>query len=103
MVNPAFAANCKGKFSWLYNILDRKYGFDELNEIVFGAGGRGLGNNLWKFGDVTFIDGLIVNGSARVVGWFSSVVRHIQTGLLYHYAFAMIIGVLLLMSLFVIF
>ena len=103
MVNPSVAASCRNNFGWLHTILDRKYGFDELNEFVFGSGSRNLGKGLWKAGDTVFIDGLLVNGSARLVGWFSSVVRHIQTGLLYHYAFAMIVGVLLLMSLFVIF
>jgi NADH-quinone oxidoreductase subunit L len=66
------------------------------------GGSRGLGNRLWQIGDVVLIDGLVVNGSAKLVGWFSSIVRHIQTGLLYHYAFAMIIGVLMLLTLFVI-
>ena len=59
-------------------------------------------NNVCNIGDVVLIDGLLVNGSAKLVAWFSSVVRHVQTGLLYHYAFAMIIGVLMLLTLFVI-
>jgi NADH-quinone oxidoreductase subunit L len=100
--NPAIAEQTRKRFAIIYNILDRKYGFDEFNEWAFGGGSRGLGNRLWQFGDVIFIDGLFVNGSAKLVAWFSSVVRHIQTGLLYHYAFAMIIGVLMLLTLFVI-
>jgi NADH-quinone oxidoreductase subunit L len=91
------------RLKWAYTMLDKKYGFDEFNEIVFGAGSRLLGRRLWQQGDVTFIDGLLVNGSAKLVGWFSGVARQLQTGLLYHYAFAMIIGVLLLLTLFVIF
>ncbi len=100
--NPAIAEQTRKRFAFIYNILDRKYGFDEFNEWAFGGGSRGLGNRLWQFGDVIFIDGLFVNGSAKLVAWFSTVVRHIQTGLLYHYAFAMIIGVLMLLTLFVI-
>ena len=99
---PSIAENTRRRFSFIYNILDRKYGFDEFNEWAFGGGSRGLGNRLWQIGDVVLIDGLVVNGSAKLVGWFSSIVRHIQTGLLYHYAFAMIIGVLMLLTLFVI-
>jgi len=91
------------KFSWIYKLLDNKYYVDDFNAAAFGGGSRGLGNRLWKYGDVVFIDGLLVNGSAKFVGWFSGITRKIQTGLLYHYAFAMIIGVLLLMTIFVIF
>jgi len=94
MKQPSIAENAKQRFSFIYNLLDRKYYFDDFNAWFFGAGSRGLGSTLWKFGDVQFIDGLIVNGSARFVGWFASVTRHLQTGLLYHYAFAMIIGLL---------
>ena len=60
-----------------------------------------MGKFLWQIGDVKLIDGLLVNGSALTVRWFSGVVRHIQSGYLYHYAFAMIIGLLLLLGLFV--
>ena len=100
--NPSIAEHTRKRFAIIYNILDHKYGFDEFNEWAFGGGSRGLGNRLWQFGDVVLIDGLLVNGSAKLVGWFSSIVRHVQTGLLYHYAFAMIIGVLMLLTLFVI-
>ncbi|MGM0594229.1 MAG: NADH-quinone oxidoreductase subunit L, partial [Pseudomonadota bacterium] len=78
-----------------------KYGFDEFNQAFFGAGSRGLGTGLWKVGDVGLIDGLLVNGSARLVGVVSAVVRHVQSGYLYHYAFAMILGLLALFGLFV--
>jgi len=83
----------------LYDILVRKYGFDELYQFLFAGGARGIGGALWRFGDRTLIDGLIVDGSARAVGWFSAVARRVQTGFLYDYAFAMIIGLLVLMSL----
>jgi NADH-quinone oxidoreductase subunit L len=78
----------------LYAVVERKYGFDELNAWLFGAGARVLGTGLWKAGDQTFIDGLAVNGSARLVGWFSGVVRLMQTGILNTYAFLMLFGVL---------
>ncbi len=83
----------------LYAVVERKYGFDELYAWLFGAGARFVGTGLWKAGDQTFIDGLMVNGSARLVGWFSSVVRLFQSGLLTQYAFTMIIGVFVLLSL----
>lgn len=86
----------------IHAILENKYGFDDFNEAAFGGGSRGIGTGLWKLGDMMLIDGLVVNGSARVVGWVSSLVRHVQSGYLYHYAFAMIIGLLALFGLFVI-
>ena len=91
------------KLSWLHKLLDNKYYLDDANAKAFGEGSVGLGNSLWKFGDVAIIDGFFVNGSAKVVGWFAGVARKVQTGLLYHYAFAMIIGVLALLTTFVIF
>jgi NADH-quinone oxidoreductase subunit L len=78
----------------LYAIVERKYGFDELNAWLFGAGARVLGTGLWKAGDQTVIDGIVVNGSARLVGWFSGVVRLMQTGILNTYAFLMLFGIL---------
>ena len=86
----------------IYAILQRNYGFDAFNNLVFGRGSRGLGSGLWKGGDVFLIDGLLVNGSARLVGAISNFVRHVQSGYLYHYAFAMIIGLLALFGLFVV-
>ncbi len=84
-----------------YQLLVRKYGFDEFNETVFAGGARAIGGAFWRIGDALLIDGLMVNGSARVVGWCAGVVRQVQSGYLYHYAFAMIIGLLVLMSAFV--
>ncbi|GAB3544733.1 NADH-quinone oxidoreductase subunit L [Noviherbaspirillum agri] len=94
MVNPKVPAWFYSKFHAIYTILDNKYYMDKFNEVVFGNGARLLGGGLWKVGDRTLIDGLIVNGSAKVVGWFSALIRHFQTGYIYHYAFVMIIGVL---------
>jgi NADH-quinone oxidoreductase subunit L len=73
-------------------LLVNKYYFDEFNEKVIAGGARRLGTGLWRFGDETVIDGGMVNGSARLIGWLSGVVRQVQSGYLYHYAFAMIIG-----------
>jgi NADH-quinone oxidoreductase subunit L len=78
----------------LYAVVERKYGFDELYAWLFGAGARALGTGLWKAGDQTFIDGLAVNGSARLVGWVSGVVRLAQTGILNTYAVLMLFGIL---------
>ena len=97
MKQPDIAVNLKQRFIILYNLLDRKYYFDDFNSAVFAGGSRNLGERLWQLGDVKFIDGVLVNGSARLVAWFAGVTRQLQTGYLYHYAFAMIIGVLMLL------
>ncbi len=83
-------------FGPLYAIVEGKYGFDELYAWLFAGGVRTLGKGLWRGGDQTVIDGVLVNGSARVVGWFATVVRLFQSGLIYQYAFSMLIGVVLL-------
>jgi NADH-quinone oxidoreductase subunit L len=94
MVNPRVPAWIKEKFSLIYTLLDNKYYMDKFNEVVFAGGARLLGNGLWTVGDKGLIDGLVVNGSAKVVNWFSKVTRLWQSGYIYHYAFVMIIGVL---------
>ena len=96
--NPALATQIKQRFELIYKILDNKYYFDRFNEIVFAATSRGIGQVLWRVGDALMIDGLVVNGSARLVGWVSGVIRHVQTGYLNHYAFAMISGLILLLG-----
>jgi NADH-quinone oxidoreductase subunit L len=78
----------------IHTLLDNKYYMDKFNDVVFAGGARVLGGGLWKVGDRGIIDGLLVNGSAKLVGWFASVVRTFQTGYIYHYAFVMIAGVL---------
>jgi NADH-quinone oxidoreductase subunit L len=98
---PELPARIAERFGSAYRVLVEKYYFDEFNAFVFAGGARGIGRLLWRLGDVRIIDGLVVNGSAKVVGWFSGIVRHVQSGYLYHYAFAMILGLLLLMGLFV--
>ena len=72
---------------------------DELYFAVFAKGSRALGTFFWKVGDMLLIDGLVVNGAAKLVGTFSRVVRKLQTGFIYSYATTMIIGVLALMTL----
>ncbi len=96
--NPGLADKIRQKLEWPYRVLDNKYYFDRFNEIVFAATGRGVGQVLWRLGDALMIDGLVVNGSARLVGWVSSWVRYVQTGYLNHYAFAMISGLILLLG-----
>jgi NADH-quinone oxidoreductase subunit L len=96
---PDLPAVIAARFSLVYRILDRKYGFDEFNDWFFAGGMRGLGRGLFRFGDAGLIDGIMVNGSARLVVWFAALIRHFQSGFIYHYAFTMIIGVLLLMTL----
>jgi NADH-quinone oxidoreductase subunit L len=94
MVNPKVPAWFYAKFHAVHTLLDNKYYMDKFNDVVFAGGARLLGGGLWNVGDKGLIDGLIVNGSAKLVGWFSSIVRTGQTGYIYHYAFVMIIGVL---------
>ena len=98
LVNPTLPHTLQRKFSGLYSLLDNKYYFDRFNEVVFGAGSRRLGSFLSNVGDRTVIDGFFVNGTARVVGWSSALLRHIQTGYVYHYAFTMIVGVFALLA-----
>ncbi len=86
------------RFSWLYRLLENKYYFDWFNENVVAAGARGFGRGLWKRGDEAAIDGFLVNGTANMVGVLSAVVRRMQSGYLYHYAFAMIIGLAALLG-----
>jgi NADH-quinone oxidoreductase subunit L len=97
LLRPDLPAVIKARAGVLYTILDRKYGFDEFNDWFFAGGARLVGGGLWKGGDVAVIDG-VVNGAARAVGWFASVIRYLQSGYIYHYAFAMIIGILLLLT-----
>jgi len=89
---PVLADAAERKFKWLHGILVNKYGFDWFNEHVICAGARALGRGLWHGGDEALIDNGLVNGSARIVGWLGSVMRYAQSGYLYHYAFAMILG-----------
>ncbi len=95
---PALAAQLRHKAGGLYTLLVNKYYFDAFNEKFIAGGSRALGRLLWRVGDVAIIDGAAVNGSARLVGWVASVVRGVQSGYLYHYAFATIIGLSALLA-----
>ena len=101
MVNPALPTAIKRKVQPIYTLLENKYYLDWFNENVLARGARGLGTVLWKVGDQKLIDGALVDGSWKLVGWISGVVRRLQSGYIYHYAFGMIIGVFVLMTYFV--
>ncbi len=102
MLKPEIARNLAIRFDWLYGLLTRKYGFDEFNQAVFAKGSQLLGKGLWIVGDRTVIDGIAVNGSARSMGLLGQTLRWLQSGYLYHYAIAMILGLLGLVYWFVI-
>ena len=92
-INPALPAAIAARFRAIYTLLDNKYYFDRFNDWFFAGGARAVGRFTSNVGDRTIIDGLMVNGSARLVGFFSGVFRRIQSGYVYHYAFVMIVGV----------
>ena len=98
LAKPEIPEKIAASLKPLHRLLENKYYLDAFNQTVFAGGLRGIGQALWRIGDVAIIDGLMVNGTARTVGAMSALLRHIQTGYLYHYAFAMMIGLTLLMS-----
>jgi len=95
---PSHVERIRERLGFVYTLLVNKYYLDQFNEKVLARFSTRLGNSLWQVGDVAVIDGVIVNGSARLIGWVSSVVRQIQTGYLYTYAFVMIIGLSLMIG-----
>ncbi|MBI5276091.1 MAG: NADH-quinone oxidoreductase subunit L [Burkholderiales bacterium] len=99
--NPALPAAIKSKVGPLYRLLENKYYMDWFNENVIARAARGLGMGLWKGGDERLIDGFAVNGSAYAVRRFAGIVRWVQSGYIYHYAFAMLLGVVVLLTYFV--
>ena len=99
IIRPDLPAVLRAKWGVVVTILMDKYGLDRFNDWFFAGGARLIGTGLWKGGDVAVIDGVIVNGSAGVVGWFSTVIRKLQSGYIYNYAFAMIFGIVLLLTL----
>ncbi len=98
LVRPGIPVAIQRTFKPIHSLLENKYFFDRFNEIVFSGGARMLGKGLWKFGDQGLIDGVAVNGTAKLVGWFAQMSRLFQTGHLYQYAFTMIIGVFVLLT-----
>ena len=101
MVKPEWPTAIKRTFTPVFNLLENKYYLDWINENIFARGARALGAGLWKVGDQKIIDGFFVNGSWRLVGWVSGIVRKAQSGYLYHYALVMILGIFVLMTYFV--
>ncbi len=95
---PSIPAFLDSKLGFLRRILDNKYGFDDFNQAVFARGSVGLGKQLWEKGDMKVIDGALVNGAANSVGLLSGIARHVQSGMLFHYAFAMILGLLAMLT-----
>jgi NADH-quinone oxidoreductase subunit L len=98
MIRPDIPAVLRKRFSALYILLDKKYYFDIFNDWFFAGGARGTSRLLWNFGDIRLIDGIMVNGTAKLVGLFSGLLRRLQSGYIYHYAFSMIIGVFVLLT-----
>ena len=101
LVNPALPTAIKRVCMPVYTLLENKYYLDWFNENVLARGTRMLGTSLWKVGDQKVIDGILVNGSWKLVAWVSNIVRRLQSGYIYHYAFGMIVGVFVLMTYFV--
>ncbi len=101
MVNPALPAAIKRTCMPIYVLFENKYYLDWINEKIIARGARALGTGLWKGGDQAVIDGAVVNGSWKVVGWVAGIVRWVQSGYIYHYALVMILGVFGLMTYFV--
>ena len=95
---PDIPEKIKNTFAPIYTVLENKYYFDKFNEIFLAGGARLLGKGLWKGGDVGVIDGMIVGGAVRLVGWIATMARFFQSGHIYHYAFTMIFGVCALLS-----
>ena len=90
---PAIPAALARTFRPIVRLLENKYYLDWFNENVLAAGARMVGRGLWKGGDIGFIDGVLVNGSAGLVGRIAGMVRQLQTGHLYQYALVMLLGI----------
>lgn len=101
IAQTSFGPGLRRAFKPLVSLMEHKYFMDAFNEKVLAAGARLVGKGLWKAGDQSIIDGLAVNGSARTIGWLASLIRHLQTGFIYDYAIAMIVGVAILLYWFV--
>ena len=101
MVNPAVPTAIKKACMPIFTLLENKYYLDWINENILARGARALGTGLWKGGDQMLIDGAVVNGSWKLVGWIAGLVRRMQTGYVYHYALVMLLGVFALMTWFV--
>ena len=98
LFNPAMAGKIKSALKPLWTVLDRKYWIDDVYFAVFARGGVKLGRLFWKAGDTAVIDDTMVNGSVSVIHRIAATIRRLQSGYLYHYAFAMILGLILLLG-----
>jgi NADH-quinone oxidoreductase subunit L len=98
LFNPGVADKAQAKLRPIYNLLSHKYWFDEIYQVVFARGGVALGRGLWRGGDVALIDGVAIDGSSALVARVAATVRWMQSGYLYHYAFAMILGLIALLG-----
>ena len=101
MVRPATANTLQQKFPKLHALLENKFYVDELYQKLFISRTVSIGNGLWKKADAGLIDGWLVNGSAKLVGNLAARIRVWQSGYLYHYAFAMIIGLIGILAIWV--
>jgi len=98
LVNPGLPARVAKALGGVYTVLVNNYYIDRFNEWFFAGGFRRLGTLFSTVGDRWVIDGFFVNGSARVVGATAAVLRHLQTGRVYHYAFVMIVSVFVMLA-----
>jgi NADH-quinone oxidoreductase subunit L len=98
LFNPSLAGKIKSVLKPVWIILDRKFWIDEIYFAIFARGGVKLGRMFWKGGDAAVIDGVLIDGSASLVQRIASGLRRVQSGYLYHYAFAMILGLILLLG-----
>jgi NADH-quinone oxidoreductase subunit L len=97
LINPSIPAAIQARFQALHRLLENKYYLDRFNEVVFAGGSRLIGRILWKRGDQDLIDGVAINGTARLVGAVAAVLRGVQTGRINTYAITMIAGIALLL------
>ncbi len=95
---PDLPGRFRERFALFYKVLDNKYYFDWFNEIVISKNIRLLASLFWRIGDEVLIDGIVVNGTAQTIRLFSRLIRTLQSGYLYHYAFAMIIGLAVILG-----
>ena len=101
LAQPSLGPSLRRALKPIVSLMEHKYFLDAFNEKVLAAGARVIGKGLWKAGDQGIIDGVAINGSARTIGWLASLIRHLQTGFIYDYAIAMIVGVAILLYWFV--
>jgi len=97
LFNPALPARIAKSLGGVYTVLVNNYYFDRFNEWFFADGARRIGNLFSTVGDQKIIEG-VVNGSARMVAWWGVMLRQLQSGYVYHYAFTMIIGLFALLT-----